>query len=112
MMLVDALRLLTIGLCGAVTLVYLITAIQIGKLLLGQKRWTAFVRNLNMGRMLGCIGTAILALTVLEGHVIRWGDPLSVRVPLTMIAAIALLWGWYHSSRFVFKAQILPLEDK
>jgi hypothetical protein len=111
-MLVDAARLFTIALCIAVAVVYTLTALQIASLLLKQKLWTAFVRNLNLGRMLGCVGTAIMALTVLEGHIVRWGDPLSVRVPLTVLAAVALIWGWYHSSRFVFRAQITPPEER
>lgn len=111
-MLIDSLRLFTIILCAVVAGIYTLTAIQIAQLLLWQTRWTAFVRNLNMGRMLGCLGTAIMALTVLEGHIVRWHDPLSIRVPLTVIAAVALIWGWWHSSRFVFRAQIIPPEDK
>lgn len=109
---VDAARLLTIGLCIVIGFCYTLTAVQIAKLMLTQTSWSAFVRNLNMGRLLGCLGTAIMTLTVLEGHIVRWGDPLSVRVPLTLVAAVALIWGWWHSSRFVFRAQILPPENK
>lgn len=102
---IDFVRLITILLLVAVVCVYAKTVMEMTVgLIRNRPNMPPFVFHLNLGRIFGSLGVVILALTVIEGHVIRWGFPLSVRVPLSIVAALALLWGWYNSSRFVFKA--------
>lgn len=104
---VDFVRLITIMLLLAVAIVYGKSTVELTVLLLRRKaNLPPFIYHLNLGRITGSLGVVILALTVIEGHIVRWGQPLSVRVPLSIIAALALIWGWYHSSRFVFKADV------
>jgi len=104
---IDIVRFVTILILTLVAVAYLKSAIELGILLLRNRpNVRKFVYHLNLGRILGSLGVVILALTVIEGHVIRWHEPLSVRIPLSILAALLLLWGWYNSSRFVFRADV------
>ena len=104
---VDIARLLTILLLLAVVAVYVKTVLELGMILVRRHSFMSrFVYHLNLGRLIGSVGVIILALAVIEGHAERWHEPLSVRVPLSVIAASALLWGWYNSSRFVFRTDV------